>query len=519
MTLFLSGLSPARTQSGIILNTTEAMPSYTLFDTSPLSWVYLVDNCGEVVNSWNVGSMSLHSKLLPNGNLIYISNRFTIRELDWDGNVVNQVSHDDFDLSIEYEVIVLPNQNYLCVARRDFSQQDFIDLGYEWGPPNSPDVTDGVVEIDRNTGDIVWEWNIRDHVIQQRDPEANNYGVLSEHPELLNLDAIAEYDWQFHESFMINSMDYNPVLDQIAISVRKMSEVAIIDHSTTTEEAAGHTGGNSGKGGDILYRWGNPQNYGRGTADDRQLFFQHNPNWITEGEYAGNLIMYDNGLNRPNVFGSNRYSTIPILELPVDSEGNYTLTEDAPYEPALPTVRYSRIETNTQFYSSYTSGAEVLPNGNIYITEGVNGRLMELNPEGEVVWSYTVPFVSYIYRTEKYPLDYPAFVGRDLTPSGPVPNSNSTYDCSLISSTEDLTAGASFSANYFQAEQIVRLNNGAGSGMEWAMYNTQGQLLRQGQSDFAQAEVHVAALPAGMYVFELRDAESQTQQTKKVVKY
>ena len=73
--------------------------------------------------------------------------------------------------------------------------------------------------------------------------------------------------------------------------------------------------------------------------------------------------------------------------------------------------------------------------------------------------------------------------------------------------------------HYFQAEQIVRLNNGAGSGMEWAMYNTQGQLLRQGQSDFAQAEVHVAALPAGMYVFELRDAESQTQQTKKVVKY
>ena len=55
-----------------------------------------------------------------------------------------------------------------------------------------------------------------------------------------------------------NGLDYNSALDQIALSCRGMNEVYIIDHSTTTEEAVGHTGGNAGKGGDILYRWGNP---------------------------------------------------------------------------------------------------------------------------------------------------------------------------------------------------------------------------------------------------------------------
>ena len=136
-----------------------------------------------------------------------------------------------------------------------------------------PNQVDGVIEIDRNSGETVWQWLISDHVIQERDPMLANYGVLKDHPELLNMDAVSTVDWTSGESFMINGLDYNPELDQIALSVRKISEVIIIDHSTTTEEAAGHTGGNSGMGGDILYRWGNPQNYDRGTQDDQKAIF------------------------------------------------------------------------------------------------------------------------------------------------------------------------------------------------------------------------------------------------------
>ena len=74
-----------------------------------------------------------------------------------------------------------------------------------------------------------------------------------------------------------------PDLDQIIFSVHNFSRFWIIDHSTSTAEAAGHKGGKSGKGGDILYRWGNPRGYAAGTKKDQTLFAQHNVHWIRKG--------------------------------------------------------------------------------------------------------------------------------------------------------------------------------------------------------------------------------------------
>ena len=414
-------------QKGIRLNTSGALESYTLFEVS--RDVYLVDNCGEIVNEWNnLDGCIHHAKILPNGNLIHISRNGAIEEHNWDGQLVASTTLQSSSIVYDYEVIALPNGNYLSLGRRFRNSSFFDNLGYSpfLGSPSQVDV---VIEVERSTGNIIWEWDISDHVIQERDSNKANYGRIRDNPQLLDMDAISTYDWENNESFMINGFDYNPDLDQIALSVRKISEVCIIDHSTTTEEAKGSSGGRYGKGGDILYRFGNPQNYGRGTADDRILYFQHNPNWIKYGPHKGKIIVYNNGLNRPGTTFSNRYSSIEIFEPLVTEPGNYVINDTDAFMPLVSDVAINERTMGLDFYSGYESGTQVLPNGHILLTVYSDDVIMEIDIEGEIYWAYGA---NRLFRSEKYPSDFPAFDGRDLTPSGNVEFPPSNYNCSFV---------------------------------------------------------------------------------------
>src|SRR5213078_1927187 len=121
-------------------------------------------------------------------------------------------------------------------------------------------------------------WRVWDHLIQDADKEKKNFGDVAKHPERIDINFNAgggkgggNQDWTH-----TNALSYRADLDQIMMSVPSLNEVWIIDHSTTTAEAASHKGGKSGKGGDLLYRWGNPRAYAAGTRKDQTLFAQHN---------------------------------------------------------------------------------------------------------------------------------------------------------------------------------------------------------------------------------------------------
>ncbi len=150
-----------------------------------------------------------------------------------------------------------------------------------------------------------------------------------------------------------NAVDYNADLDQIMVSVHNFSEVWIIDHSTTTAQAATHSGGRYGKGGDLLYRWGNPRAYRSGTNADQRLFAQHCAKWIPKGRPGeGHLLVFNNGGGRSD----GTYSSVDEVVLPVEKDGRYAREEFAAFGPERAAWSYSA-PNKSSFYAMNISGA------------------------------------------------------------------------------------------------------------------------------------------------------------------
>jgi len=421
---------------GLLLNTERAFDGYTLFTPIGEGNAYLIDNAGRPVHSWDKGmGGNLTPYLLEDGSVIRVNRGITRHA--WDGSLVWDFVYDGPDYRGHHDIEVLPNGNVLLLAFEYKTAVEAIAEGRDPGALNTDAlVSQKIVEVRRTgptSGEIVWEWRVWDHLIQDFDLTKDDYAVVGDHPELIDINfgatniANDESDW-----LHANAVDYNPELDQIVISVRQFGELWIIDHSTTTEEAASHSGGASGRGGDILYRWGNPQAYRAGGAEDQQLFFQHDAQWITPGlPGEGNLLIFNNGVGRPG--GSQ--SSIEEIVPPVDSSGSYPLTPGEAYGPAEPAWSYS---DGPEFFSLVISGVGRLPNGNTLITSGTSGTIFEVTPDGETVWKYVNPIQragpltqgdpipantatfsgNEVYRAIRYAPDYPGLAGRDLTPGG-----------------------------------------------------------------------------------------------------
>lgn len=435
----------SQAQNGLIsYNVAPSYEGYTLYTNN--NNVYLIDNCGKLIQEWNVdNTVSLTAYLLEDGNLLFMSKLNTNNTFQGGGGgggrlqIYNQNSvviwqYDFYEPSVycvHHDVEPLPNGNILAIAWEEVSIPTAIAEGRDPSSLGSRLWAEKIIEIQpigSNGANIVWEWRLMDHLVQDFDPSKNNYGVVANHPELLDINAGGGGNDWIH----FNGIDYNENFDQILLSSRHLSEMYIIDHSTTDAQADGHTGGNYGKGGDFLYRYGNPQNYQRGSAVDQVLFTQHDAQWIPDGyPNAGMITVFNNGNGRP----SGSYSTADVINTPVSGNGFYpTLSAGQPYLPSSPLYEFDMSPTGGSFYSGNQGGVSALPNGNLLICNANSAEYFEIDQTGQTVWEYECPFGGSTFKTPRYEPSYPGLQFLNLTPGSTVENPSSPVSngCTVV---------------------------------------------------------------------------------------
>lgn len=387
----------------------QSFDGYALYNLQNQNTAYLIDKDGNIAHSWSCDLSCNYSVLLKdNGNIVrgtvHTSNQLNgaaiggrVQELDASANIVWEYTYSNADHCSHHDITLLPNGNVMLTAWEVMTTAELIQAGV-----NNPTVEQWpthFIELQQNgtSADIVWEWHIKDHFIQDFDASKDNFGIVADHPELMDINLLTVSgggpgpsggDW-----FHVNGVDYNATLDQLVFSSRFLSEFIIIDHSTSTVEAASHAGGNSGMGGDFIFRWGNPSNYGSAGTQTIAAAV-HDPRWITDdGRPNGGYIQYFN-----NEGGTGGSSVVDAISAP-ESGFNYTMAGIS-YGPANYDWRHECLANSTG-----QSAHDKMSNGNTFVN--VSGQYMyEVDAADNLVWSYNAGPT----KAFRYECDHPGIV-------------------------------------------------------------------------------------------------------------
>lgn len=446
-------------------NPAEAYDGYNLLFPHNQPNVYLLDNCGEIVHVWedepdyrpgNTVYILEDGRLVKAkrhaavaGDPIWAGGGGAIIEIrSWDNDLLWSYELNNDSARLHHDFAITEDETLILLAWELKTEEEALQAGRN---PNL--LVDGelwpdyLFEIDPATDEILWEWHVWDHLIQDYDDTKDNYGDVAAHPELVDLnytfgEGVA--DWMHS-----NALDYDPVNEQVILSIPTFHEVWIIDRTTTTEEAAGHFGGFSGRGGDLMYRWGNPLTYRAGDSTDQTLYYQHDIHWVDDFLNSshpdhGKLAVFNNRLpgniSTGNVFAPNY--DMYNWEYPME-DGVWGPTEfdRTFYHPDA-----------TSIYSTGLSSVQLLPNGNTLICSGRLGYTFELNPDGEIVWEYKTPIIggaaatqgdsltinqNLTFRVKRYPTDFAAFDDKELESQGWIEAEPNTTFCNQILPTSE----------------------------------------------------------------------------------
>ncbi len=498
--------------------------------------VYLLDNCGEIVHVWEDDAdfrPGNTAYILENGNIVKTKRPSTVIDdpiwaggggatveiRDWDNNLLWDFSMNDAENRLHHDIAVKPNGNILMIVWEYKSEAESIQAGRDTALLSQDALwPDKIIEVDPSTDNIVWEWNVWDHLIQDFDATKDNYGVVADHPEKVNLNwdtNDARADWMHS-----NALDYNPNNQQIMLSVPTFHEFWIIDQSTTTAQAAGSTGGLGGRGGDLLYRWGNPAAFDQGTEEDQQLFYQHDTHWATQflddsHPNYDKIVLFNNRVGED-------FSTANILTPSFDMyDWSYTFNQPADFD-----WTFTHPEP-TKMYSTGLSSVQLLPNGNTLICVGRFGYSFEVNPDGDIVWEYKTPRNgtnaasqgdtlevnnNLTFRMTRYPATYAAFDGQDLNPIGYLELNPNEEFCDEILPTNNLYKDYKLSLYPNPTDKMVTIEWEGGVYVDIEVFDLLGRQIEMMELSGGRKYLDTSTWDEGVYFVRINQ-----QQVRKLV--
>lgn len=514
---------------GLISYNGTATEGYNFIYPINQATAYLINNCGEIVNTWPdsaqymsgpVATLTSDGKLLKtkrkrdfSQDKIFAPGAGAIVELrNWENDIEWSFALNNQFSRLHHDIEIMPNGNFLFLIWDLKTKEECIKAGRDTlFLPEGRIFSERIIEINPKTNEIVWEWSVWDHLIQDFDPNKENFGSLNENPGKVNINTnkagitgLPNADWMH-----INSMDYNSDLDQILFSVPTFGEIMIIDHSTSTAQAKTNAGGLGKKGGDILYRWGNEKNYNPNSTESQKLFFQHDARWLNylpiNNPDRNKISIFNNRL-QPNSLGY-------TLSLPWDmyiwgytfADGKYGPKDvDKIIKHPIPSKQQSAIASSIQF----------LDNGNIMACAAATGYAYELNKQGEVIWEYVLPYKGAnpveqgtllipndnpIFNTRKYLPDFIGFQDKELSPKGYIELLPDSTFCNRILDIDDL---ANEHIKIYPNPVNDILNIESKGEYDFEIYSFLGVKIIEGKLNKQVNIINITKLKSGLYFFK-----------------
>ncbi len=397
---------------------------YVLVAPSDDTMTYLLDKkTGKVHHTWtSVNLPGLAVYLLPNGNLLRAEDIRSqlppgaqscgypgglIAMYDWHGKLLWSCPINTPTQQQTHDVFPMPNGNVLVDV---WEYIDASDPKMRTTCPPSGGLWSGmIIELEpdgKGSATQVWQWRFWDHLLGPNQSPASSYphridaNYLGTPPGMNN--------WTH-----VNAVTYDEALDQIIISSRNLNEIYIIEHTSSSDIAAGSTGGKYGRGGDFLYRWGNPAAYG--VDAPQQLFGQHSPYWLrADSANAHKILVNNDGFvgevsNCQAQQGTANPTSFVVIDAPFHPKtGRYHMKPGEPWGPAsadlLATI------PSSDYQCTFEGSVQLLDNGNLMICSGLTGYLYELALGGSdgprVVWQFNLSGVEGAFRCHHYSHEY-----------------------------------------------------------------------------------------------------------------